>query len=64
MTQSLYIPKENNSISSSAVVKTEDDVVKPLEEFKIDLNTESVSTKIAEIDQYFSFETKFVKPTL
>ena len=38
MTQSLFIPKEEPKISNET-----DDVVKPLEEFKIDLNTESVS---------------------
>jgi len=44
MTQSLYIPKNNKEDlpSRSTSKETEDDVVKPLEEFKIaDLNTES-----------------------
>merc|ERR1719361_202034 len=44
MTQSLYLPKNNKEDlpSRSTSRETEDDVVKPLEEFKIaDLNTES-----------------------
>lgn len=40
MTQSLYIPKDNYD-NKTSFKETEDDIVKPLEEFKIDLNTES-----------------------